>query len=198
MENIYLKAEKYAEGKAYEAITKVIAEAYAEGFKDGYKTREEEIPVDLRDNKTEYVDLGLPSGTLWATDYEKVDDKIEYKPYSGTSNYKLPTEEQWEELKKYCKWEFRFKNVGYTNNYVISIANCIGPNGNILSFSPTGIMQASSILDMHEIYFWILDDEENLEKKSAKIYKYKDPNKRAFTEISKQFSGYRLPIRLVR
>ena len=65
--NILEQADKYAEGKANEAITKAIVEAYIEGYKAGYKNREEEIPLELRDNKTEYVDLGLPSGLKWAT-----------------------------------------------------------------------------------------------------------------------------------
>lgn len=64
------KADKYAAGKANKAITNAIAQAYIEGYKAGYKDCEMEIPVDLRDDKTEYVDLGLPSGTLWATKYE--------------------------------------------------------------------------------------------------------------------------------
>ena len=79
--NILENAEKYAEGKANQAITKAIADAYVEGYKAGYKDREEEIPMDLRDNKTEYVDLGLPSGTLWASDYEKSGGKYIYLPY---------------------------------------------------------------------------------------------------------------------
>ena len=54
------KAASYAAGKANKAITNAIAQAYADGYRDGYKDREQEIPVDLRDNKTEYVDLGLP------------------------------------------------------------------------------------------------------------------------------------------
>ena len=199
MGNINIKAEKYAEGKAYEAMTKAIAEAYAEGFKDGYKTREEEIPVDFRDNKTEYVDLGLPSGTLWAADYEKEDGKIVYKPYPSTGDYKLPTEEQWNELKEYCKWEYRFKNIGYNcRKYVIELAFCIGPNGNILRFSPTGCIHASEIVDRDEIIFWILECEECLEKKSAKIYTDKDDTTDTHIRIRGQFSGYKLPIRLVR
>ena len=69
--NILEKADKYADGKANEAITKAIAQAYMDGYRDGYKDREAEIPVDFRNNKTTYVDLGLPSRTLWSTDYEK-------------------------------------------------------------------------------------------------------------------------------
>ena len=76
--NILENAKKYAEGKANKAITKAIADAYVEGYKAGYKDREEEIPMDLRDNKTEYVDLGLPSGTLWASDYEKSNGEYIY------------------------------------------------------------------------------------------------------------------------
>lgn len=34
-------------------LTKAIAEAYIEGYKAGYKDREEEIPMGLRDNKNE-------------------------------------------------------------------------------------------------------------------------------------------------
>ena len=45
--NIIEKADKYADGKANEAITKAIAQAYLDGYRDGYNDREAEIPVDL-------------------------------------------------------------------------------------------------------------------------------------------------------
>lgn len=83
------RAGNYAEGKANEAITKAIAQAYADGYRDGYKDREEEIPVDLRDNKTEYVDLGLPSGTLWSNDYEKENGETLYLPYGEAANMRF-------------------------------------------------------------------------------------------------------------
>ena len=40
------RADKYAAGKTYAAIDKVIAQAYANGYRDGYKDCEDEIPVD--------------------------------------------------------------------------------------------------------------------------------------------------------
>ena len=89
--NILENAEKYAEGKANQAITKAIADAYVEGYKAGYKDREEEIPMNLCDNKTEYVDLGLPSGTLWASDYEKSNGEYIYLPYEKAKRMSLPT-----------------------------------------------------------------------------------------------------------
>lgn len=80
MVEISEKAGKYAEGKVNEVLNEVVAQAYMDGFRDGYKTREE-IPVNLHDNTTEYVDLGLPSGTLWAADYEKEGEDIIYRNY---------------------------------------------------------------------------------------------------------------------
>ena len=67
MKELIEVANNYAENKTNEVLTSAIAQAYADGYKDGYRDREEEIPVDIRFKKTEYVDLGLPSGTLWAT-----------------------------------------------------------------------------------------------------------------------------------
>ena len=71
MNELSLKAENYAAEKMNELMAKAIAQAYADGYRDGYCERQQEIPVDLRDNKTEYVDLGLSSGTLWSADYER-------------------------------------------------------------------------------------------------------------------------------
>ena len=71
----------YAAGKANEAIDKAIAQAYADGYRDGYKDREEEIPVDFSDKKTGYIDLGLPSGTLWATMNVGASSPIHYGNY---------------------------------------------------------------------------------------------------------------------
>lgn len=62
-------ANSYAEGKANEAITKAIAQVYLDGYKDGYKSGKENAKIECND--AEFVDLGLPSGTLWASDYLK-------------------------------------------------------------------------------------------------------------------------------
>ena len=82
------KAENYAVGKANAAMDKAIAQAYADGYRDGYKDREDEIPVDLRDNKMEFVDLGLPSGTLWAKEFEttEIELKTDINPIRNVNN----------------------------------------------------------------------------------------------------------------
>ena len=61
----------YATEKTNEMMSQIVAQAFADGYRMGYKDREDEIPVDLRDGKTQFVDLGLPSGTLWSFDFEK-------------------------------------------------------------------------------------------------------------------------------
>ena len=57
----------YATEKTNEMMSQIVAQAFADGYRMGYKDREDEIQVDLCDSKTEFVDLGLPSGTKWAT-----------------------------------------------------------------------------------------------------------------------------------
>ena len=69
----------------------------------------------------EYIDLGLRSGTLW----KSVNEENEYDFYDlftfdeaiGTFGDKLPTKEQFEELKFYCHWTWS------DNGY-----NVVGPN----------------------------------------------------------------------
>ena len=166
--NVSDKAASYAEGKANEFIKKAIAQAYADGYQDGYKDREAEIPVDLRDNKTEYVDLGLPSGTLWAADYEKVNGEILYLPHGKAQEYSIPTEEQWEELMKCCRWEYD-RNGG--DSQELDWAKCIGPNGNILNFNFAGKKTAKGFSDSKRIVFWLKDESDNLQKKTGLIFK---------------------------
>ena len=193
--NILEQADKYAEGKANEAITKAIADAYIEGYKAGYKDREEEIPMELRDNKTEYIDLGLPSRTLWSTDYEKLDGEYLYLPYEKAEYLKIPTKEQWEELKTSCKWEYDIDNY-----YDFFCCRCVGPNGQILKFERTGRIITEGNVDEWEAFFWIEDDSDLNEKNSIHMFNYgKELNKEnGWCELSKNFSGYKLPVRLVR
>ena len=58
-----------------------------------------------------YVDLGLPSGTLWKEKNEEYTDMPGEKAYYHMINLKfnggdVPTLEQWEELQRYCTWKW--------------------------------------------------------------------------------------------
>lgn len=134
MTNISERATQYAENKANEAMTKAVAQAYSDGFRDGYKDCEEEYKM----NRIKFVDLGLPSGTLWAADYEKsADGEVLYLPYEQAKEMKLPTDEQWREIKECCTWDCVI-----INEKVINI--CVGPNKNFIAFGNTGYINEHS------------------------------------------------------
>ena len=204
MKEIKEIAANYAVGKASDAIDKAIAQAYADGYRDGYKDREEEIPVNLRDNKTTYVDLGLPSGTLWAGDYEKEKDNVAYLPYGKAALLNIPTIEQWEELFESCRWECVTPNGSQTDSTIREVL-CVGPNGNVLKFERTGMYEITeNICDEYKIYFWLMDNEEDSEKNSVvfrRILNRRINNIEYYESAyntNKLFSGFKLPIRLVR
>lgn len=187
--NILEKADKYADGKANEAITKAIAQAYLDGYRDGYNDREAEIPVDFRNNKTTYVDLGLPSRTLWSTDYEKNGDDLVFVPYERAEYMKLPTIEQWKELYTCCKWEYKVDSAGDFN-----WAKCVGPNGNTLKFNRTGKKNIDQLSEEWHAFFWLEEDETT---KAVHMFQQKGYSV-VTNKFEQMFSGYHLPVRLVR
>lgn len=185
----------YATEKTNEVLVNAIAQAYADGYRDGYKDREADIPVDLLSSQTEFVDLGLPSGTLWSVDFLKVNDKREYLPFSKAESLCIPTEEQWNELLDICKWEFDIDR-----SYDLCEARCVGPSGNSLRFERTGKQNINSHSETWEVFFWIKDTKEGFEKNAVHMYNggEKLQSKNAKTEIESFFSGYKLPVRLVK
>lgn len=200
MESLQEKANSYAEKQVIKVLKESFAKVYSDGYRDGYKDREGEIPIDLRDNKTEYVDLGLPSGTLWAKDYVKGEDgKISYYTYEEASILNIPTRDQWNELKNCCKWDFVIDKTG-----LLIRTDCAGPNGRVISFDNTGQIQAIQKKDLYESFYWIKEDTEGNDKIAVHIYRkklYLDNSSYYFTDfnvIQKTFSGYKLPVRLVR
>lgn len=77
-------------------------------------------------DSTGYTDLGLPSGTIWknfnATGFYTYDEAV-----SKFGN-RLPTKEQWEELKAECQWTWNGSGYKVT-----------GPNGNSIVLPSSGI-----------------------------------------------------------
>ena len=83
------------------------------------------------DHKTKtHVDLGLPSGTLWATENENGYHTFEEADSSFGDS--LPTPDQWRELIKHCKWEWETDDV-YANGYKVT-----GLNGNSIFLPAAG------------------------------------------------------------
>lgn len=190
------QANKYAEGKANEAITNAIAEAYIEGYKAGYKDREDKIPMELRTNQVEYVDLGLPSGTLWSTDYERLDGEIQYLTYEKAKTMKLPTKEQWEELYSVCKWRCELKKDKF-GCHKYYYAECVGPNGNTLKFIRTGLIEFTGIEVHDRSYFWLEYAKDANNKNSIHLF-YNNHLHNTEGYLENCFIGFKLPVRLVK
>ena len=76
--------------------------------------------------QSNYVDLGLPSSTLWKNVNEKNAQK-EYDLFTfdeavKSFGYQLPTKEQWLELIEECTWSWTFggyKIIGPNHNYIV-------------------------------------------------------------------------------
>lgn len=188
MEELNEKALSYATEKSNQIVNAAIAQAYIDGYREGYKDREEEIPVSIYENKTEFVDLGLPSGTKWAKEFEQDGDEVRYLPYCDASTLSLPTEEQWNELLSFCRWEFTYVS-NYSRKY-----DCIGPNGKVITFNSYGFHKVDGIREQGErIYFWLKDPSDEPDKKL--VYMFYDRGQ--IKTISKSFMGFKYPVRLV-
>lgn len=175
----------YATEKTNEMMSQIVAQAFADGYRMGYKDREDEIPVDLRDGKTEFVDLGLPSGTLWSDDYERQEGRRMYLTYEKTADYSIPSESQCEELITKCAWRYT-KTSGFT---------CIGPNGNSIRFRQTGFMKVEGeIIYKDACYIWANCKGSDTNKRGMILCDEREHLK----TVSDVFMGYRLPIRTVK
>ncbi len=188
------KAKEYAEGKVIEALSQVVTDAYMSGYDAGYQDGIDKVAKDSSLEETEFVDLGLPSGTLWASDYVKKDDNdmTIYVTQENGADYEIPTYEQFKELMDECKWEQKSEK-NWTESgfyYWHDWAICLGPNGNKITFEKTGLYEATdSLTRTSEIFFWLNDKESNCASITFDSLNIGSEN---------MFSGYKLPIRLVK
>lgn len=96
-----------------------------------------------------YVDLGLTSGTMWKNTNEN--GYYDYQSAVRSFRDKLPSKEQWEELKSCCSWSWD----SYHNQYIVK-----GPNGNFIYLPAAGFHTCEGVkVDLglglwHCAYYW--------------------------------------------
>ena len=96
-----------------------------------------------------FVDLGLPSGTLWKykneTDRDMDWDHFTYDNAVKVFGKSLPTREEWDELTDECEWTF------LDNGFMV-----VGPNGNSIILQNMGYRDCNWGLNGSgaEGYFW--------------------------------------------
>ena len=116
--NITEKSKEYAKSKALEAITAAIEQAYIDGYEAGFNAGASANNTDNNGvvliDGVEFVDMGLPSNTLWAKEYLKdsKDYVLRLNYYEAEKLSIIPSEKQFDELDKRCKKELITNNNG--------------------------------------------------------------------------------------
>ena len=103
------------------------------------------IAVSAQKIEREWVDLALPSGTLWAAQPEE--GYYTYDEARQTFGGQLPTEWQWNELIKSCDIHKDYGKKSYLK--------FTGKNGNTLTIPSMGLMDVGSKPhDLDKFSFW--------------------------------------------
>lgn len=177
------KAKEYAKGKALDAISAAIEQAYTDGYNEGLKHYENEKLESIVDG-VEYKDLMLSSGTKWASGYLKDKNLVGMFSYLEACKYSLPSKEDFEELRRECAID----NYLYTNNKGIRFT---GKNGEKIEIPYISVDNVTDDNINDSIAFWLRNEGEDSQKEYARGFVYK-----TFPE-SKTFMGYKMPVLLV-
>jgi len=150
---LFLPVVGYAQGQIKRPTVKNTSSQKSKNTNETRPKTTELKKVITQSLKKGYVDLGLPSGTLW-----KSTNESEFYAYDSAVNKygeKLPTQEQWEELKRYCTWKWignGYNVSGDRGKFIILPAagyrfcnggvNDVGSYGNYWSSTPSGSEEA--------------------------------------------------------
>ena len=166
-------ATQYASEISSSTFKKAITDAYIKGYREGILASTGSITVD----ELEYVDLGLPSGTLWSA---RPLSKDVYELFSQheAQNYQLPSEEQVHEL---------IKNTKFYGQIDSNFCELLGPSGEHISLK-------GWYIDETCVEIWIkgTPDEYN-EAPLLSISR-----KHGEADIRQEFTGYKHQILLVK
>lgn len=184
--NITEKSKEYAKGKAFEAMTAAIEQAYADGYNDGMQHRENLILESIVDG-VEYVDLDLDSRLLWSSRYVKKNDMVSFLPYIEASKLHIPTKENFDELFRLCAIDC--SNVNKSEGIRFT-----GKNGKTLIIPYFHPEEIKYDVGLH-FHFWLKDEGDHTNKKYA-YNLLEDGN--IVGKVGELFMGYKLPVMLVK
>ena len=177
------RSKEYAQGKALNAITSAIEQAYTDGYNDGLRHLELERLEAIKDG-VEYVDLGLPSGTLWSSiSIKSSPNSFKKMTYLDASELDIPTKDDFEELCRLC-------HPVYKNYQDYDGIKMIGVNGKSIHIPFAHIEES----DIRDYTFWLRDDDA-VDKIAASMKLSGEKANPLFKNI---FAGLRLPVMLVR
>lgn len=142
--------------------------------------------------KSEYVDLGLTSGTKWNTVNEtKSSDKDGLYRYDDAISLfgdNLPTNAQWEELQEECTWTW-IDSTGY---------EIVGPNGNSIILHAAGYNNGKvGIYTGTRGGYWSAIPTISSVETSGRIFFYLLFNSNGVSKDTDDSGAYHLSVRLV-
>lgn len=177
------KAKEYAKGKAMDALTTVIEQAYADGYNDGLnRLKNEELEAEKEHVK--YVSIDLGEGVFWSVGYMKNKTvRTEKLPYVDALKLNIPTKEEIEKLISVCQ-------VDYVRETHFHGLKFTGVNGEQLRL-PYETYDEQDDKGKQEVIFWVKDEESGNERTYAKVTKKE-------CTFSKVFMGYKLPVVLIK
>ncbi len=185
------KAKQYAHGKAIDALTAAIEQAYADGYNDGINHLENEKLEALKEG-IDFVDLNLKSGTRWSSRYIQDNERkiLQTMPYEEAAKLTIPTKEDFEELCSSCSLSYH----RITRDHGIKF---LGTNGKSIVINYFQIDEIHEIDDPENFYFWLKDDENSNSKMVATILTKN--NQLKFNPLTRKvFMGFKLPVMLVK
>lgn len=176
-------AKHYAEGKALNALTSAIEQAFIDGYNDALSSLKE--TDEKLDSDIEYVDMCLPSGTKWSRHYlYDKNNRSRYFTYEEATRLNIPTEEQFDELIKYCKLE---SSSG--SKHELNYFKFLATNGNTVYISNAPMLRPGKSFGA-AFYFWLKrEKQEGAERLCGCLIDKSNKNK--------CFMGYKLPVLLV-
>jgi hypothetical protein len=113
----------------------VVLSASAQTQPEATVTQSSNLPLEVDSTAGQYVDLGLPSGTLWKTENEQ-DTYYTYDQATDVFGNSLPTANQFLELINTCQW------VWLGNGCTVT-----GPNGKAVFLPAAGFRSCTSASD---------------------------------------------------
>lgn len=164
--DVKTEAHEYAL-KAMETELAKIEEAYIAGYEAGKKVGFKPIEIDR--NGIEWVDLSLPSGTLWSTPLRNDKNHLLELPFKQAKDMDIPTMEDYEELIRYTEAKKVYYNFG--------------------PYHYTSLLSENGVEYVHQFDFWIKGEPD--ENKKTKYIDY-------LMEFSEKFIGEKVPVVLVK
>lgn len=135
------KLQAYLDAQV-EAFASAIEKAYIQGYKDAIDEQARDY-IKVVEDGVEYMDLGLPSGTLWAINNPRL------VTYQESQRLNIPTLEQVQELVSFIRWQI-FQAGNWNCDWRFRILDV---EGRTFTINTSGYVNGSE-MTLGDLYMW--------------------------------------------